>query len=131
MAIRVTWRDVLALSITVAAVVASVALWDGGRVAIGLELREGVNEEDGLPGVFVATVVPDGNAAREGFGVGQQVLELTTVDGARLEQRPPEFTSADGGLTGIPVEAVDSARIERVIVGEVYEDQTGEPLVYG
>jgi signal transduction histidine kinase len=131
MALRVTWRDLVALCIAVAAIVASVALWDDGRVAIGLELREGVNEEDGRPGVFVARVTPDGNAAREKIGVGQRVLELTTVDGGSLEQGLPEFPSADGGLTGVPVEAVEPARIERVVVGEVYEDQSGEVLVYG
>ena len=131
MALRPTWRDLLALVVGVAAIVGSVALWADGRVAIGLELREGANEEDGLPGVFIATVVPDGNAAREGIGVGQRVLELTTVDGGRLKQGLPEFPSADGGLTGTPVEAVSPERVDRVIVGDVYEDPSGEIFVNG
>ena len=131
MTLRVAWRDVLALGIAVAALAGSVAVWADGRVAIGLELREGVNEESGLPGVFIADVVPDGNTAREGIGIGQQVLELTTVDGGTLEQGLPEFESADGGLTGTPVEAVAHERVDRVIVGEIYEDPSGEPVVYG
>jgi len=131
MTLRVTGRDVLALGIAVAAIVGSVALWADGRVAIGLELREGVNEEDGLAGVFIEAVVPDGNAAREGIDIGQRVLELTTVDGGRLEQGLPEFPSADGSLTGIAVEAVSPDRVDRVIVGEAYEDPSGEILVYG
>ena len=131
MALRSNWRDLVALIIAVTALVGSVALWGDGRVAIGLELREGTNDEDGRPGVFVSTVVPDGNAAREMIGVGQRVLELTTVDGGDVEQAPPEFTSADGELVGVPVEAVGAERIDRVIVGEVYEDAHGETIVYG
>ncbi|HEX7195501.1 MAG TPA: ATP-binding protein [Candidatus Limnocylindria bacterium] len=131
MSLRRNWRDVVALSIALAALLASVALWADGRVVIGLELREGSSEEDGHPGVFVAEVVPDGNAAREMIGVGQRVLELTTVDGGEVEQGPPEFISADGDLTGIPVEAVSPERIDRVIVGDVYEDTHGETVVYG
>ena len=131
MAIRVTWRDVLAVAIAVGAIVASVALWGDGRVAIGLELREGMNEETGDPGVFVASVVPDGNAARYGFQVGQHVLELTAIDGEQPEQGPPEFIGVDGELIGAPVEAVAAERIGRVGVGDAYVDPSGESIVYG
>jgi signal transduction histidine kinase len=131
MAIRLTWRDVLAIGIAATAVVASVAMVADGRVAIGLELHEGVNEEDGRSGVYVTSVVPDGNAAREKVGVGQQVLELTTVDGQTLEQGSPEFISVDGEMVGVPIEAVDPERIERVVTGEAYVDEGGETVVYG
>src|SRR5688500_12376808 len=131
MGLRRNWRDLVALTIAVVALVGSVALWGDGRVAIGLELREGTSEEDGRPGVFVTTVVPDGNAARYGFGVGQRVLELTTIDGGKVPQGSPEFISADGELVGVPVEAVSAERIERVIVGEVYDDGHAAAVVYG
>lgn len=68
---------------------------------------------------------------RDTASASDSVLELTTVDGDELEQVPPEFISADGQPTGVPVEAVSPERIDRVIVGEVYEDPGGEAVVHG
>ena len=145
MALRVTWRDALAVIIALSAVVASVALWSQGRVSIGLELAEGSDpngyishdgsEEPTLPGVFVESVTPDGNAARHGIYPGSRVVSLTTVDGEPVAAvstvSPPgvgevAVHSEFGEATTLPIEAIPAARVAGIIVGEVYEEGTFE-----
>jgi signal transduction histidine kinase len=155
MALRPTWRDVFALAIATAAAAGSVALWADGRVAIGLELVQGSNttglhhpdtgEESQLPGVFVASVTPDGNAARHGIYPGARVVSLTTVDGTPVNGvstidvpgvGEAVLHSEFGEAASIPTEAIPPERIAGVIVGEVYEGGTFEGdtrdvVVYG
>lgn len=99
MPLRLTWRNALAILIAVGAVLTSVALWANGRVAIGLALAEGSqatelmpfpgNEEAILPGVFVVSVTPDGNAARNGIYPGARVS---------LRARAPRPSNVDRGF---------------------------------
>ncbi len=142
MPLRPTWRDVLAILIATGAVLSSVALWANGRVAIGLELAEGSQAaammplpgfaDATLPGVFVVSVTPDGNAARNGIYPGSRVVSLTTVDGAPVESVSTldspgvgevVMHSEYGDAMSIPIEAISSGRIAGIIVGDVYEDR--------
>lgn len=130
MALRVTWRDAAALAIVLAATIASVALWADGRVAIGLELYEGIDEETGRQAVFVATIVPDGNAARYHIGVNERVIVLTTEEG---DGSGAWLDGLDelGRPLPIPVEAISPAGIEGIVTGNVYVDPNGDEVVYG
>jgi signal transduction histidine kinase len=130
MALRLSWRDLAALATALAAFVAGIALWADGRVAIGLELAEGTNPETNQPSVFVRTVVPDGNAARNHIGVNDQVVVLSTHDGdgtgAWLDG-----LDAGGEPLPLPAEAVPADRIEGVVTGQVYVEDNGEEVVWG
>ena len=129
--------DALALLIALGAAVASVVVWDYGKVDIGMTLREA----DGM--VVVDDVTPDGNAIRNGFWPGTPLLELTTTDGRSIERGEPipieEGYWAPGDLTmpwelgtsaqpgelvwqtevRLPAEAIPSARIQVAVAGDV------------
>ena len=129
--------DILALLIAAGAVIASLVVWQYGRVDIGMTLREA----DGM--VVVDDVTPDGNAIRNGFWPGTPILELTTTDGAQIERGEPipieEGEWAPGDLimpwelgygegpvelvppteVRLPTEAIPSARIQAAVAGDV------------
>ncbi len=75
--------DLLALLVAVGAVIASLVVWDYGKVDIGMTL--GADGEL----VFVHDVTPDGNAHRSGFRPGISMLDLTTTDGDHVERGEP------------------------------------------
>jgi signal transduction histidine kinase len=129
-------RDLLALLIVVGSAVASVVVWDYGRVDLGLSLAS--DEER----VYVADVTPDGNAARNYFSPGSSLLDLTTVDGSDVARGTPigelvhgipnqevapweQLFSIGAEIQAFdadhrpPVEAVGSARIASAVAGEV------------
>lgn len=128
------------LLIAVGAGIASLVVWDDGRVDIGMTLHT----PDGHDGqVFVADVTPDGNAARNHFSPGWALLELTTVDGGEIARGEPlgadigaaiveepmaweylgpigaELTVFDADFRP-PAEAIPSARIATAVAGNVY-----------
>ena len=129
--------DALALLVALGAAVASVVVWDYGKVDIGMTLREA----DGM--VVVDDVTPDGNAIRNGFWPGTPLLELTTTDGGPVERGEPipieEGQWAPGDMTmpwevghgaepvelvpqtevRLPIEAIPSARIQAAVAGDV------------
>jgi signal transduction histidine kinase len=129
--------DILALLIATAAVIASIVVWQYGKVDIGMTLREA----DGM--VVVDDVTPDGNAIRNGFWPGTPLLELATTDGGQVERGEPipieEGQWAPGDLTmpwelglgaepvelvpqtevRLPTEAIPSARIQTAVAGDV------------
>lgn len=144
-------RDVAALLIALGATVASLVAWGNGTVTLGLQLAE----VDGQ--VHIADVTPDGNAAWSGLSPGQRALDLTTVDGSSVRRGktlraeveaidyPPGMTfnwweqaheSIAGHISVIgpnhrpPIEAVDPARIETVLTGDVSVEMP-EPFVDG
>jgi len=133
-------RDATALLIAVGATVVSLVAWTNGTVTLGLRLTE----VDGQ--VRVGDVTPDSNAAWNGVTPGMRILDLTTVDGSSVERgetlrtetegflQPGEtyhwwdqaWESIDGRVSMIgpnhrpPVEAVDTARIQTLLIdGEV------------
>jgi signal transduction histidine kinase len=129
-------RDLFALAVVVGAAVASLVVWDYGRVDIGMALRA---QEDR---VMVRDVTPDGNAARSYFSPGATLLELTTVDGGQVRRGEPIDAIVGGTVSGdvmpweylgptggeietfdrdyrLPVEAVDSARIAGAVAGDI------------
>ena len=128
--------DALALLIALGAAVASVVVWDYGKVDIGMTLREA----NGM--VVVADATPDGNAIRNGFWPGTPLLDLTTTDGGQVERGEPipieEGQWAPGDLTmpwelgyvqpvelaplaevRLPIEAISSARIQTAVAGDI------------
>ena len=135
-------RDALALAIVIGAAIAGIAVWDYGKVDIGMTLRT----DEGR--VVVDDVTPDGNAARNAFYPDVRILDLTTVDGSDVERGEPlgkelqgaylELYGSEGGLPGLapvvmdvaelggydsdyrpPSEAVDSANIASAVGGDV------------
>jgi signal transduction histidine kinase len=138
--------DILALLIATAAIVASLVVWDYGRVDIGMTLARDTHGMTNPPGVIVVDVTPDGNAMRNGFYPLTPIFDLTTTDGGEVERGEPigviqEGAYIPGNLTPLeyifgsvgaelveydrdyrpPVEAVDSARIATAISGSVVE----------
>lgn len=144
-------RDVAALLIAFGATVTSFAAWSNGTVALGMQLAE----IDGQ--VLIADVPPDGNTAWSGLSPGMRALDLTTVDGGQVRRGETlrsemeaidypagmtwgpwqEAYATEGGHVSVvgpdhrpPTEAVDPARIETLLAGEVNEDFP-EIFVYG
>jgi signal transduction histidine kinase len=134
-------RDLLVLLILVGAGVASVVVWDFGRIDIGMTL---VADGDR---VLVEDVTPDGNAHRNGWYPGLTLLDLTKVDGSPVERGEPIgldpsagawyqeavravelFGSSSSPLVVIdadrrpPIEAVPSAQIATAVAGDVDPD---------
>jgi signal transduction histidine kinase len=133
-------RDLLALLLVLGGLAASLVAWDYGRINIGMTIETGEGGDG--PGVFVTDVTPDGNAARSFISPGDQVVDLTTVDGRDVERGEPIGVPLDvvmrlgpplsGFLMGTgaelstlpadhrrPVEAVDSAQIAGTVVGNL------------
>ncbi|HYI65663.1 MAG TPA: ATP-binding protein [Candidatus Limnocylindrales bacterium] len=129
-------RDLFALAIVVGATVASLVVWDYGRVDIGMTLRADRDR------VVVQDVTPDGNAARNDFSPGISILDLATTDGVDVKRGEPVGVDSEGwavpevmpwehlGPIGgelliydrtyrLPIEAVDSARIASAVAGEI------------
>ncbi|MEA2650712.1 MAG: hypothetical protein QOI85_433 [Chloroflexota bacterium] len=130
-------RDLFALAVVVGAAVASLVVWDFGKVDIGMTVRADGDR------VVVQDVTPDGNAARAYFSPGSPILDLTRTDGTEVERGEPIGITAEAmaipsdvmpweylGSIGaelhtynedyrLPIEAVDSARIETAVAGDV------------
>lgn len=107
-------RDLLALLMVLGAAVAGVVVWDYGKVDVGMSLTS-----DGQM-VSVHDVTPDGNAARNSISPGMTVLNLTLTDGGQGERAEPIRSEIEYGETyQPPLEAVDSARIDEITVGQV------------
>jgi signal transduction histidine kinase len=79
-AMSISRSDALALLIALAAGAAGVAVWANGTVSLGMTLA--------FDGQFVrvADVTPDGNAHRNDWYPGAQVIAITTVDGSPVER---------------------------------------------
>ena len=128
--------DALALLLAVAALAASVVVWDFGRVSLGMTLRS-----DGEQ-VVVHDVTPDGNAHRHGFRPWTSIIDIVTVNGADVERGDPigsdlhhgfccpdpnwnPFESIGGELGVIdadyrlPVEAVGTSNVQALIGGDL------------
>jgi hypothetical protein len=129
--------DVLALLIALGAIVASIVVWDYGSVDIGMTLRTDQGR------VVVDQMTPDGNAMRNGFFFGTQIIDLTTVDGSPVKRgeaigidlgtsaiprdvAPWEYLGPIGAEIDtfsddfrLPIEAVPSERIDTAIAGDV------------
>ena len=129
--------DALALLVALGAAVASVVVWDYGKIDIGMTLRE----SDGL--VVVDDVTPDGNAIRNGFWPGTPLLELVTTDGGPVERGEPipleegHWAPSETMMPWelgygaepveivpqteirLPAEAIPSARIQAAVAGDV------------
>lgn len=143
MALRPTWRELLAVLIAVGAGVASLIVWWNGTITLGLTL-----DSDGQV-VRVADVTPDGNAHRSYWYPGEAVIAITTVDASSVERSdetigelmgdameiyhdeifPQELYTDFGDPistidadTRMPVEAVAPERIESVVSGFVEPD---------
>lgn len=134
-------RDLLALLVVLGAAIASLVVWDYGKVDLGMTIEADTHGLTDPPGVLVTEVTPDGNAARSGFSPFSQIIELTTVDGSDIELGKPIgrtvygsapyrtselwgfFFGIGGPITQIeaghrpPVEAVDAARIATASAG--------------
>lgn len=134
--------------IAIGAAIASLVVWDYGRVDIGMTLAVDDHGVTSSTGVIVADVTPDGNAARAGFSPWLPILEITTINGdavalgepidMRLEgPMPIDVSAPHPGVWGqlgpvaeelgtyppgtfrVPVEAVDSRDIATVTAGHV------------
>lgn len=81
--------DVAAILIALGAAVASLVVWDYGKVDIGMTLAVDDHGLTDPTGVIVADVTPDGNAARHGFYPLSWVIDLTTVSGREVERTEP------------------------------------------
>ncbi len=81
-------RDAAALLIALGAAIASIVVWDYGRVDIGMTLAFDDHGLTNPPGVIVADVTPDGNAARAYFSPLSPIIDITTVDGAAVKREP-------------------------------------------
>ena len=134
-------RDLLALLIVLGCAIASLVVWDYGKVDLGMTIEADTHGLTDPPGVLVREVTPDGNAARSGFSPWSQIIELTTVDGSDVERGEPIgravygsapyrtselwgfFFGIGGPLVELegdhrpPVEAVDAARIATAMAG--------------
>ena len=143
-------RDAAALLIAAAATAVSLVVWSTGTVTLGLRLTE----VDGQ--VRVADVTPDSNAAWNGVTPGMRILDLSTIDGSSVQRgetlraetegflQPSQtshwvdqaWESVDGRVSIIgpnhrpPIEAVDAARIQTLLTGEL-SAEFGEPMVWG
>ncbi len=144
-------RDVAALVITLGAAVASLVAWSNGTVTLGLRLAGA----DGQ--VHVSDVTPDGHAMWNGWHHGMQLLDVTTVDDSHVDRGAP--VRADGGaslwvgspsfnpielllgnvggpLVSVdrqlrpPAEAIDPARIETAVGGEILAEPRVAAGVY-
>jgi signal transduction histidine kinase len=138
----ITRSDLLALALAIGAGIAGVVVWANGTVTLGMTL-----DFDGQF-VRVADVTPDGNAHRNYWYPGSQVIEIETVDGSSVERGDtlveimgnPEFPNPyshdelfpleiynDFGTPistidedfRLPVEAVESERISSIVAGFV------------
>ncbi len=130
--------EVPALLVALGAAIASVVVLAYGGVDIGLTLRA----DNGR--VYVADVVPDGIAERSGFVPWLPILDMTLRDGSDVKRGEPLGQSVSGipmlqtkPLPWIPVarslteyppafrppaEAVDEARIQSIVGGDVDPD---------
>jgi signal transduction histidine kinase len=135
--------DLVALLLALAAAVASLVVWANGTVTLGLTL--------GYDGQFVRVfdVTPDGNAHRNYWYPGETVIDITTVDGSPVKRSEETIGEVVGGAMEIyngelfpqeiftpfgnaittldadsrlPIEAVDSQRIQSVVSGYVEPD---------
>jgi signal transduction histidine kinase len=77
-AMSITRSDLVALVLAIAAGIAGVAVWANGTVTLGMAL-----DFDGQF-VRVLDVTPDGNAHRNYWSPGTQVIEIQTVDGSSV-----------------------------------------------
>ena len=139
----ITRSDLIALVLAIAAGVAGVAVWANGTVSLGLTLHS-----DG-EFVRVLDVTPDGNAHRNHWTPGTQVIDIETVDGSTVERGetiggvvgdagyapgelfPFEVSTNEGRPVAtfdedfrLPVEAVEPERIATMVGGFV------DPAVY-
>jgi signal transduction histidine kinase len=147
-AMSISRSDLLALLLALAAGVASLVVWANGTVTLGLTL--------GYDGQFVRVfdVTPDGNAHRNYWYPGETVIEITTVDGSSVERSdqtigeilgdgsvynpeifPQEMYTPFGNPittldadSRLPVEAVDSHRIQSIVTGFVEPDTYVEAM---
>jgi signal transduction histidine kinase len=133
-------RDLLALLVVAGATVASLVVWDYGKVDIGMTLTTDGDR------VLVADVTADGNAARNGFSPGSPILDLGTTDGSDIERGEPIGVHLDGTIGPVeimpweylgpigaelqtydrnyrpPIEAVESTRIGMAVAGEMVRE---------
>jgi signal transduction histidine kinase len=141
-AMSISRSDLAALALAIGAGIAGVVVWANGTVTLGMTLY--------FDGEFVrvADVTPDGNAHRNYWYPGTQVIEIATVDGSSVERGatldevmddpafpnpnstdalfPFELYTNDGTLIStidedfrLPVEAVEPERISSVVAGFV------------
>jgi signal transduction histidine kinase len=132
--------DVAAVLVALGAAVASLVVWDYGKVDIGMTLAVDDHGLTDPTGVIVADVTPDGNAARHGFYPLSWVIDLTTVSGREVERTEPIDAVLEGphpialpsdwelyaqeirryeGTFATPARPVDSADIATATIGEV------------
>jgi signal transduction histidine kinase len=132
--------DVAAVLVALGALVASLVVWDYGKVDIGMTLAVDDHGLTDPPGVIVADVTPDGNAARHGFYPLSWVIDLTTGSGRAVERTEPIDAILEGpypiapsapfeaevqelrlyeGTFAPPARPVDSADIATATVGEI------------
>lgn len=119
------WREIGALFVASASLVAGVVVWLDGTVDIGVEVA--VAEY----GVVVHNVVPDGNAARYGIDIGQQVLELQTTEGSLVPQTSEPVVDDWGRTTTVPTGEIASERISVIRTGQLFESLEGPRFVQG
>jgi signal transduction histidine kinase len=142
--------DVLALLLALGAAAASLAVWNYGRVDIGMTLRTADASEiqpdqaAGTATVLVDDVIPGGNADRQGFFPGMRIIDLSTTDGGEVRRGDPIGFEIGGAMEpvgiapwdylgpmavqldtygrdyALPVEAIPSARIQTAVAGDVY-----------
>ena len=138
------WRDGLALLLLAGSLIASVVVWDYGRVDIGMTVEPDTFGHTNPPGIVVGSVTQDGNAARLGINPGWPVVDMTTTDGSEVERGEPIGVSGgwapvaphgsvlisllfgQGGELRLleenhrpPAEPIASERIEMALVGFV------------
>lgn len=143
-------RDVGALLIVLGATVASLVAWSNGTVTLGVQLAE----DDGR--VYVSGVASDGNGMWNGWHHGLHLLDVTTADGSDVERGEPVRADAEASLhvgwsspnpiewlfgsvghplvavdreLRPPAEAIDPARIETALGGEILAED-GVAAVY-
>jgi len=133
-------HDLFAVLVVLGATVASLVVWDYGKVDIGMTLQTDGDQ------VVVDDVTPDGNAARNWFSPGMPILDLATTDGSAIERGEPIGVTVNGGVTPmeimpweylgpigaelqtydrsyrLPIEAIDSARIGMAVAGQVVRE---------
>ena len=113
-------RDVAALVLATAAMLAGLAVWASARIDLGLVLG---TDSDGY--VRVMHVEPGSIAARSGIQSGSIVTALMTIDGSEVAHRDPEPLPEGWGEGEwqLPAEAVPEWQIDYVEVG--YEEADG------
>ncbi|MCA1570138.1 MAG: hypothetical protein LC798_07420 [Chloroflexi bacterium] len=139
-------RDAAALLIALGATGASLVAWSNGTVTLGLELAE----DDGR--VHVTGVASDSHAMWNGWHHALQLLDVTTVDGSQVDRGEPVRGVAEGSLwvgsssfnpiewlfgsvgrplvavgqeLRLPAEAMDPARIETALGGDILTEPRG------